>query len=161
MDHALSLPLEGEEATRALARRLAPRLRPGDVLALRGGLGAGKTSFARALIGALGAEGEVPSPTFTLVQCYELAAGTVWHFDLYRIQHPDELRELGWDEALRDGIVLVEWPERAEALMPPNRLDIALDLAGGGDRRRALLRPMGQWQARPGLASLQRGGAGE
>ena len=117
------IALKDEAATAALAQRMAPYLSPGDVVALNGGLGAGKTSFARALIRALSgvdeAEREVPSPTFTLVQSYETPAGRIHHFDLYRIQSSDELTEIGWDEALADGIVLVEWPDRAPGIFPP------------------------------------------
>ena len=107
----LSVYLPDEAATAALARRLAPRLRRGDVLALRGDLGMGKTAFARALIRALVADdaAEVPSPTFTLVQVYDAPGGALWHFDLYRLSGPDEVEELGWAEAA-DGVALVEWP---------------------------------------------------
>jgi tRNA threonylcarbamoyladenosine biosynthesis protein TsaE len=161
-----SIELADEAATAALARRLAPHLKPGDVVALRGDLGAGKTSFARALIRALsgadGAEREVPSPTFTLVQSYDTPAGRLHHFDLYRVQSPDELTEIGWDEALADGIVLVEWPERAGSLLPRYRLDIALAFGADSEARNADLRPEGGWMAtHPGLAALQPGNPGE
>jgi tRNA threonylcarbamoyladenosine biosynthesis protein TsaE len=164
-----SLPpieLPDEAATAHLARRLAPVLKPGDIVALRGDLGAGKTSFARALIRALsgadGAEREVPSPTFTLVQTYDTPAGRIHHFDLYRILSPDELTEIGWDEALADGIVLVEWPERAGTLLPPRRLDITLKFDAQGESRRAMLRPGTGWVAgHPGFAALQPGHPGE
>jgi tRNA threonylcarbamoyladenosine biosynthesis protein TsaE len=161
-----SIELADEAATAALARRLAPILKPGDVVALRGELGAGKTSFARALIRALSdaddAMREVPSPTFTLVQSYDTPAGRVHHFDLYRIQSPDELTEIGWDEALADGIVLVEWPERAGDLLPRHRLDIALAFGADGVARCATLRPNGGWVASdPGFAALQPADPGE
>ncbi len=155
-----SIELVDEAATADLARRLASVLKPGDVIALRGDLGAGKTSFARALIRALsgadGAEREVPSPTFTLVQSYDTPVGRVHHFDLYRIASPDELTEIGWDEALADGIVLVEWPERAGTLVPHRRLDITLGFGAQGESRRAMLRPGTGWMAdHPGFAALQ------
>jgi len=161
-----SIELADEAATAALARRLAPILKAGDVVALRGDLGAGKTSFARALIRALsgadGAEREVPSPTFTLVQSYDTPAGRVHHFDLYRIQSPDELTEIGWDEALADGIVLVEWPERAGNLLPDRRLDVALAFGADGVARRASLQPRTGWTAsHPGFAALQPADPGE
>src|SRR5471030_3213873 len=105
-----SIALADETATAALAAALARRARPGDVITLGGPLGAGKTRFARGFITALGVADEVPSPTFTLVQTYETASGMVWHFDLYWLTGPDEVRELGLEEALIDGIVLIEWP---------------------------------------------------
>lgn len=145
-----------EAATAALARRLAPHLAPGDVVTLHGDLGAGKTAFARAVIRALsGAEVEVPSPTFTLVQTYDTDAGAVWHFDLYRLSGPDEVTELGWEEAA-DGIALVEWPERLGPLAPANRLELALRLGATPDARRAELTGFGTWA--PRLAAAFDGG---
>ena len=166
MNSQLSIVLADEAATADLAARLALFLRPGDIVALRGDLGAGKTSFARALIRALsgadGAEREVPSPTFTLVQSYDTSAGRVHHFDLYRIVSPDELTEIGWDEALADGVVLVEWPERAGSLMPARRLDITLGFGPHGEARRATVQPRAGWMDdHPGFAALQPGRPGE
>ena len=166
MDQFSPIALKDEAATAALAWHLAPYLSPGDVVALSGDLGAGKTSFARALIRALsglqGAEREVPSPTFTLVQSYETPAGRIHHFDLYRIQSPDELTEIGWDEALADGIVLVEWPDRAGALLPARRLDITLGFGATADIRRAVLKPGTGWMtSHPGFAALQAAIPGE
>lgn len=152
--------LSDENATAALARRLAPMLRPGDFIALSGDLGAGKTTFARALLRALGSSDEVPSPTFTLIQTYDTAKGRVSHFDLYRIAHPDELTELGWDEA-QNGIVLAEWPERAGPFLPARRLDVALGLAGE-TARHATLQPRGGWDRdRDGFAAVQRAAGAE
>jgi tRNA threonylcarbamoyl adenosine modification protein YjeE len=109
------------------------------VVALRGDLGAGKTTFARGLIAALAAEAglpvpEVPSPTFTLVQTYEFPRLAVWHFDLYRIAGPDDAVELGLDEAFAEGACLIEWPERLGRLLPDRRIDIALAFAGADGR---------------------------
>ncbi|MEM9572460.1 MAG: tRNA (adenosine(37)-N6)-threonylcarbamoyltransferase complex ATPase subunit type 1 TsaE [Pseudomonadota bacterium] len=143
----LDFELPDLAATTALAQRLAPHLRAGDVMALRGGLGAGKTTFARALISALrGEETEVPSPTYTLVQTYEGPAFPVFHFDLYRLDDPNEVFELGWDET-QIGVSLIEWPERAGSHLPRWRLDLSLEIIG--DIRKARLEPQGEdWQTR-------------
>lgn len=139
---AITIDLPDEAATAALARHLAPALRFGDVIALHGDLGAGKTAFARALIRALaGTDEEVPSPTFTLVQSYDAPVGRIFHFDLYRIANPDELIEIGWDEALADGLVLVEWPERAGLRLPTARFDIDFTFGASPGARQARLRP--------------------
>lgn len=105
--------LPNEDATTKLARQIAPVLQPGDALLLEGPIGAGKTAFARAIIRALlGPAEDVPSPTFTLVQTYDAAVAEIWHCDLYRLTHPDEVMELGLDQALTDAICLIEWPDR-------------------------------------------------
>jgi tRNA threonylcarbamoyl adenosine modification protein YjeE len=104
--------LKDEAATEALAARIAKRLTPGDIVALSGDLGAGKTTFARGVLRALGVKERVPSPTFTLVQSYETPSVTVHHFDLYRVEKASDLMELGFDDALSGGAALVEWPER-------------------------------------------------
>ena len=107
-----------ETETADIAHAFAARLHSGMLITLQGDLGAGKSVFARALIRTLAGDPalEVPSPTFTLVQTYETTRGAVWHFDLYRLKGPEEIYELGWDEALAEGIVLVEWPERLGGL---------------------------------------------
>ncbi len=130
----LSIPLPDEAATVAFAEDVALALQPGDVVALSGGLGAGKTTFARALIRAVADDPrlEVPSPTFTLVQTYAAGRLALAHFDLYRLAGPEELDEIGLEEALAQGAALVEWPERAGGRLPPERLDIAFDIAGDG-----------------------------
>lgn len=141
------LELASDGDARALGARLALLLRRGDVIALRGELGAGKTTLVRGLIQALlGPEEEVPSPTYTLVQAYEAPDFPVWHFDLYRLETADDILELGWDET-QDGVALIEWPERAGAYLPVNRLDVFLEISGDG--RRARLEPGGEgWQER-------------
>ena len=116
------IPLPNLSATGQAARWLAPFLRRGDTLCLQGPLGAGKTTFARELLRALGVKDDVPSPTFTLVQSYETPQFPVYHFDLYRIEHEADIDELGWDDARTDGLVIVEWPERALNSMPADRL---------------------------------------
>ncbi len=112
----------------ALAAKLAGIAEPGDVIALIGDLGAGKTSFARAFVAAKGGDGEVPSPTFTLVQLYEFAGGDVYHFDLYRLEEAEEIFELGIEDAMSDGISLIEWPDRMGAYLPFERIDIVLGI---------------------------------
>lgn len=128
--------LHDEAATAALAAALARALRGGDVVLLSGGLGAGKTSFARALIRALGHDGEVPSPTFGLVQPYDQLDPPVVHADLYRLDDPAELDELGLDSLGEGGVLLVEWPERAGPGAWPDALRLRLEILD--ERRRAL-----------------------
>lgn len=139
--------LEGAGATGRLASRLARGARAGDVIALDGPLGAGKTTFARAFVAALGGAGEVPSPTFPLVQCHPTPRGEVWHFDLHRLERPGDVWELGLEEALAGGIVLVEWPDRIEGLLPAGRLTVRLEHAGP-EARRATLMPGPGWEGR-------------
>ena len=140
-------------ATERLAKEIARLARVGDVLALAGPLGVGKTAFARAFIRALGGEEEVPSPTFTLVQLYELGTLTLYHFDLYRLERPEEAYELGIEEAFAEGVTLIEWPERLGPLLPPERLDLALAFAEESDARRVRLTGHGSWARR--LAELR------
>jgi len=143
----LVFPLADLTTTFGLARRLAPLLRAGDLVTLQGDLGAGKTTFARALLDALGVEGEVPSPSFTLVQHYESPAFPICHFDLYRLKGPEEMEELGMEDALAHGLVLVEWPERALSLMPRDRLELRFDIGAEG-KRRLSLEGLGRWRER-------------
>jgi tRNA threonylcarbamoyl adenosine modification protein YjeE len=142
------IDLPDESATGALAARLAALAQPGDIIALSGQLGAGKTSFARAFIRARGGTEAVPSPTFTLVQLYDLPGGTVWHFDLYRLRHAEEAWELGIEDAFRDGISLIEWPERLDDLLPAKALCIALTYGPIPTARRAAVGAADTWAAR-------------
>ncbi len=153
---SLSLDLPDVAATAALAQAVAGRVRPGDVVALFGDLGTGKTTFARAFIHALSgaAEEDVPSPTFTLVQVYERAPAPVWHFDLYRLERPEEVYELGFEDALAQGISLIEWPERLGPLLPRDRLDLRLNFAADPNARLAELSGHGSWATRCGELSL-------
>jgi len=145
--------LADEAATETLAWRIAGAAKVGDVIALAGDLGVGKTRFARAFVDALtGAREEVPSPTFTLVQTYDSPAGAIWHFDLYRLRHPDEVYELGIEEALSDGISVIEWPDRAASLLTDQRLDVTLMFAAVPNARTARLVGHGTWADR--LAGL-------
>ena len=148
---AVEIDLADRDATRRLARRLARLARPGDVIALGGGLGTGKTALARDFIHTLaGAPCEVPSPTFTLAQTYEIGAVTVWHFDLFRLTRPEDVFELGFEDALAGGITLIEWPERLGALLPADRLDITLGQGAAPDARRARVTAGGAWAGRLG-----------
>jgi tRNA threonylcarbamoyladenosine biosynthesis protein TsaE len=128
------LVLPDAEATEAFGRALADRLRPGDVVALFGSLGAGKTTLARGVLLGLGVTGDVASPTFPIVQIYEPPETRIpaWHVDLYRIERAEELEELGLDDARRGGVLLIEWPERLPLLWPDSlRLTLGISAAGG------------------------------
>ena len=135
-------------ATEKLALWLAPRLAVGDVLCLQGDLGAGKTTFARFLIAALGVEDEVPSPTFNLVLTYQAAAFDIWHFDLFRLKSAAEVHELGIEQAFAEALSLIEWPERMAGLLPPDRLELALVVDDEGEKRHARLSAHGALAAR-------------
>jgi tRNA threonylcarbamoyladenosine biosynthesis protein TsaE len=126
--------LEGPEATEAFGRRLAAQLRTGDVVALFGELGAGKTTLARGILAGLGHDGEVASPTFPIVIPYETLAVPAWHVDLYRIEDSAELDELALDEAIEDGALIVEWPERMGDALWPHSLRLTLRRDGEGAR---------------------------
>lgn len=146
--------------TQALAAWTAARARLRDVIALSGGLGAGKTEFARAFIQARpGGEavGEVPSPTFTLVQTYDLVP-PVWHFDLYRLTRAEDAWELGLEEAFADAISLIEWPERLGPLLPAARLDVAFATGSTADSRDVTVTGYGDWA--PRLDGLTAGALG-
>lgn len=152
---ATVVTLADEAATQALARRLAQVAQAGDVIALHGDLGAGKTSLARAFVRALaGEEEEVPSPTFTLAQIYDWPGGspdggTVWHFDLYRLEKPEDALELGIEEAFADGVSLIEWPDRLGPWLPRDRLDLRLTAGPAEGSRQAELTAMGhRWSKR-------------
>jgi tRNA threonylcarbamoyladenosine biosynthesis protein TsaE len=147
-----SVALRSLAETEALAAAVARLAVPGDVIALSGGLGAGKTAFARGFIRArAGGEGvaEIPSPTFTLVQVYELPGAAVWHFDLYRLAKPEDAWELGIEDAFAEAISLIEWPDRLGSLLPGSRLDLALAITDG-DSRQATLTAHGSWATRLG-----------
>lgn len=131
---------------------LAGVLRLGDIVILKGGLGAGKTAFARGVIRALlsAPDEEVPSPTFTLVQTYETPELTLWHMDLYRLERPEqEILELGWEEVPRSGAALIEWGEKLGRLLPQNRLEVTLETIPGETAGRYIrLTPFGTWEGR-------------
>jgi tRNA threonylcarbamoyladenosine biosynthesis protein TsaE len=138
--------LKDERATAEFGERLASALEPGDVVALSGPLGVGKTALIRAVIGALGHGGEIPSPSFAIVQPYEDLSPPIWHVDLYRIESAEELAELGLD-SLDDSVLLVEWPERAGQGAWPHALRLGLEFADGASRRLTADVPP-SWQGR-------------
>jgi tRNA threonylcarbamoyladenosine biosynthesis protein TsaE len=149
IDASVSLSLADERATEALAARLARVARQGDVIALAGPLGAGKTSFARAFIRArFGEPQDVPSPTFTLVEIYSGDGPPVWHFDLFRLAAPEEVWEVGIEVAFAEGISLIEWPERLGPLLPKEHLAIALAFGPSATARTARLIASPSWEPR-------------
>ncbi len=142
--------LKDEAATLAAGAKLAGLIRAGDIVTLSGDLGAGKTTLVRGLLRALGHEGEVPSPSFALVQPYEVLAPPVWHADLYRLEDVAELAELGLD-SLGDSVLVVEWPERAGDDVWPRALRMSLEITGPGQRRLTAQVPTaweGRWPPR-------------
>lgn len=153
-----SVELPSEAATAQLASRLARVARPGDVIALWGGLGVGKTAFARAFVRArCGTAEEVPSPTFTLVQSYQSlppVAGQVHHFDLYRLTAAEEAYPLGIEEAFAAGISLIEWPDRLGPLLPERRLDVVLRCGTSPHSRSVSLDGGEEWRQRLGEAGI-------
>ena len=142
VSETITIELAGLKATLQLAQSLARVAKPGDVIALMGDLGAGKTEFARAFIRALtDPDEDVPSPTFTLVQTYQGDGPEIWHFDLYRLQNPEEIFELGIEEALTEAISLIEWPEHMGTYIPRDRLEVRLSVTKGKNHRQAKLIP--------------------
>ena len=142
-----ALTLADVAATERLGAAIARALKPGEAVCLSGPLGAGKSVLARALVRALTRPDEdVPSPTFTLVQFYVGPSLAVAHFDLYRLSSAEEAWEIGLDEALEDGAAVIEWPERLEGRLPPDRLDVEIAIVG--DARRARLARWGAWEGR-------------
>lgn len=141
-----TIQLADENATLALGAWLAPFLQAGDVVLLQGDLGAGKTTWARGLICALLGDVEVPSPTYTLVQTYDAPNFEIWHFDLYRLNQEQDVWELGIEDALYDGVCLIEWPERIDGLLNGTELVVALQI--DGDIRTAMIQGNTDWQNR-------------
>ena len=131
-----------------LAMQLARQLRAGDCLTFYGDLGAGKTTFIRGMIHVLCGLETVPSPTFTLVQTYDSSVAPIWHFDLYRLKTPDELYELGFEEALSGGILFIEWPEHAKDLLPSSQLQLHLESAQSDLKRKITISGDALWAAR-------------
>ncbi|MCC9621008.1 tRNA (adenosine(37)-N6)-threonylcarbamoyltransferase complex ATPase subunit type 1 TsaE [Thalassospira sp. MA62] len=132
-----TVTVSDQTGTEALAAQLAAVAEAGDVILMHGTLGMGKSAFCRAFIRALAQNPheEVPSPTFTLVQVYDLEPLPVWHFDLYRLSDPEEVHELDIEDAFSDAVSLIEWPDRLEYLTPENRLDIHIEPGENPDGR--------------------------
>lgn len=128
------MKLKDEKATLAFGRKLARVLKSGDVVTLAGALSAGKTTLVRGLIGGLGYKGEVPSPSFAIVQPYEALDPPVWHVDLYRIENVADLEELGLEDIREEGVLIVEWPEHAGPDAWPEALGLSLQVAEDGSR---------------------------
>ena len=148
-DAVVAIDLADEAATCALAGAVAGAARRGDVIALWGDLGSGKSVFARAFVNALpGGPEEVPSPTFTLVQSYRRGPFLVHHVDLYRLGNAEETMELGLEEGYADGITLIEWPDRLGPRLPAVRLDLRLGQGAREDAREATLAGSGDWPER-------------
>ena len=144
----IAFDLPDEAATAELAGRIAAVAEPTDIIALKGELGTGKTTFARAFIRHHGECDDIPSPTFTLVQTYASGPTAIWHFDLYRLRTPEEAWELAIEDAFVSGISLVEWPERLGSLLPERRLEITFRFGAEPGARHLLLDPSNDWQAR-------------
>ena len=128
------MKFKDEAATLAFGRKLARQLKAGDVVTLSGALSAGKTTLVRGLLGALGHRGEVPSPSFAIVQPYEELEPPIWHVDLYRIENASDLDELGLEDIREDGVLIVEWPEHAGGEAWPQALALSLRVADDGSR---------------------------
>ena len=149
-DNAWSVVMYSESELAAWGARLAKVLRVGDIIALEGNLGSGKTTMARAIIRAVyGERTVVPSPTFTLVQIYEGERLPIWHCDLYRLKDPEETLELGLDEAYQEAVTLIEWPSRLGAALPNHALHLRLENGASTDEniRRMFLSGNERWQA--------------
>lgn len=128
------MTFKDEKATLAFGRKLARQLKAGDVVTLSGALSAGKTTLVRGLLGALGHRGEVPSPSFAIVQPYEELEPPIWHVDLYRIENASDLDELGLEDIREDGVLIVEWPDHAGSEAWPEALALSLQVADDGSR---------------------------
>lgn len=147
----MNIRVKNEAELAAWGKKFSSFLKAGDFIALKGTLGAGKTSLSRAIIRALTdqADLDVPSPTYTLLQEYNAPNLVISHFDLYRLEDPEETHELGWEEAIHDTLCLVEWPENAGNHLPENRLEITLTIPEGNKESRELhLSPYGLWRTR-------------
>ena len=141
--------LHNLDDSKTFAQKLGALLMPGDVVLFKGDLGAGKSTLIRALIQSLcGETTDVPSPSFTLVQTYEAPSFEIWHFDFYRLEDPEEIFELGIEEAFQSGVSLIEWPERLGSLTPKNHLLIEITQGLNDAERYLTISPTDLWYAR-------------
>lgn len=143
----MTIALPDLAAMEALGQRIAARLAPGDVVALSGTLGTGKTTLARAILAALGHMGEVPSPTYTIIETYDELNPPVVHADFYRLEDPSEVEELGLDDYREGAVLLAEWPDHAGGFAHEPAC-LAIDLEKVGDGREAVVTPGTSWQGR-------------
>ncbi|MEO1135205.1 MAG: tRNA (adenosine(37)-N6)-threonylcarbamoyltransferase complex ATPase subunit type 1 TsaE [Pseudomonadota bacterium] len=148
-----TIDLPDEAATAALGAALAGLAAAGDVFRLEGDLGAGKTTLARGFIRAFDPAAAAPSPTFTLVETYEAPEFLVWHFDLYRLDKPEDVWELGLEEALDEGVVLMEWPERIQGMLADGALTVGLTITGAS--RTAVIKGDPSWMGRLKMAGIE------
>lgn len=145
----MKINIENQAQTEDLARQIAQRVNPGDVIALHGDLGVGKSVFARSFIRALTSDDEeVPSPTFTLVQIYDADFGELYHFDMYRLESPHDCLELGVEEAFSDGVSLIEWPSKIGSYLPWDCLNIEISHGAEEDMRVMEFSSQGNWLTR-------------
>ncbi len=144
--HRIEITLKDEETTKKLGAQLSVILAPGDAVCLSGNLGAGKSTLARGVIKTAAGAEDAPSPTFTFVETYEAKGFLLWHFDLYRLERPEDVWELGYEDALEDGVILIEWPERIGALAPSDALEINLEIHG--NMRKACIAATEGWRRR-------------
>ncbi len=144
--HPIEISLKDEEATTRLGAQLSVILAPGDAICLSGDLGAGKSTLARGMIKCVSSASEVPSPTFTFIETYETERFLLWHFDLYRLERPEDVWELGYEDALENGVMVIEWPERIGALAPLEALGIHLEV--DGKARKAHITGAKNWRGR-------------
>ena len=148
----ITINLPDETATKQLGAMLSGVFAAGDIVRLCGDLGAGKSTLARAVIASLSDVDDAPSPTYMLVETYETPAFLLWHFDLYRLESAADVWELGLEEALDGGTLLIEWPERIDGLLPENALTVRLEIDGTG--RNAFIEGDKVWQARLAAAGI-------
>jgi tRNA threonylcarbamoyladenosine biosynthesis protein TsaE len=151
MSKLRTLSLPDLAATQAFGERLSKHLRSGDIVCLEGGLGVGKTTLARVVIACLTGVLDAPSPTYTIIQTYETREGVaIWHADLYRVENRDEFDEIGLEDAFDDAITLIEWPDRLEDQIPPDRLVISLNPSADGmdTGREVRITGWGEWESR-------------